>query len=353
MKRIYLFIITFLFLFACKFSLNAQEPILDNAGKYFKKEERKNMPKLKSRYYFEISENTGREYLKQQDIVDAQGQVKSSGIFADDGNKITDVRYKYDANGKLERKEEKMLGGGDKIITLYNSQGYVAKQERYNSAGDSLKEHTLFTYNESGVLTEEQYFKGGEPHGKKVFENTFNKFGKPLQMLEYHVDNSGNRVPHNAPMTINEYDDNGRILQTTVYSNKEKRKMLSWIYYKYQVDSDYKVIKRYGYDEEQKEISRVEIEYSENGINYEFYEICDCPAKSLDLKLKNAQSYNSFGELVKEEIRNVSNKLIETITYTYDDFGNLTEKLITNAKDATKIKKERFIYEFAAEQAKK
>jgi len=345
--------------FACLFFLfsftnvDAQKAILDDVGSQFKKENRRQQPKLKTKYFFEISEQTGREYLKQQDIVDSKGLIKSSGIFADDGNKITDVRYVYNAEGKLERKDEKILGGGDKLISYFNSGGLIEKTERFNATGDSLKETIVYLYNKENVLIEEQLLANGALIKKKVYENEFNKHGNPLQLLTYEVDNAGNRIPHNAPLTINEYDDYGRILQTTIYSNKEKRKMLSWIYFKYQVDNSYKVIKRFGYDEEQKEISRVEISYSENSITYEFYEVCDCPEKTIELKSKLTQQYNSFGELVMEETANESGELIISITYAYDEFGNMIEKLTKDHKNPTKLKKERYIFEFAAEQAKK
>ncbi|MFN4122598.1 MAG: hypothetical protein ACK4GL_04755 [Flavobacteriales bacterium] len=353
MKRFYTLIITVLMAFS-GLKISAQEAILDQMGKLFKKEERKPMPKIKSKYFFEISENTGREYLKQQDLFDAKGGIKSSGLFADDGNKIRDIRYIYTPEGIVQQKTEKILGGGDRIVSTYSAKGLIERTEIFNDKGDSLKSKIVFTYNADGAISEEAISDAsGNIQEKKVYENTFNKSGKPVQILVYNVDKSGNRVPHNAPLTINEYDEYDRIIQTTVYSNKERRKMLSWIYYKYQVDNSYRVIKRYGYDEEQREIARVEIEYRANGLEYQFYEMCDCPERKLEFKGKLIQEYNTFGELVKEQSFTANGDLKETITFAYDEYGNLIEKLCTDGKDPSKIKKDRFIFEFFTEQAKK
>lgn len=353
MKNFYRLIFALIISFCCQ-HLPAQEAILDNMGKLFKKDERKPMPKIKSKYFFEISENTGREYLKQQDIFDTKGSIKSSGLFGDDGNKIRDIRFIYSPDGVLQQKTEKVLGGGERLVSSYNAKGLVEKTEIFNDKGDSLKAKIIFTYNQDGILIEEAMYDGANNlEGKKIYEHTYNKNGKPLQLLNYQLDKNGNRVPHNAPLTINEYDEYDRIIQTTVYSNKERRKMLSWIYYKYQVDNSYRVIKRYGYDEEQREIARVEIEYLANGLSYQFFEQCDCPEKKLEFTGKLLQEYNQFGELVKEQRFSSNGDLKETITYAYDDFGNLIEKACTYETSPSKIKKERYIYEFYTEQAKK
>lgn len=354
MKRLYTLIIIGL-TFTALTVVQAQQTILNDPGKHFKKADRKPMPKVKTKYFFEVSEKTGREYLKQQSIFDNKGQEKSSGIFADDGNKIIDIRFVYDVNGNVQQKTEKMLGGGNRVITTFNDKGFPDKKEVFNDKGDSLIEKILFQLKEDGNIAEEHHHDGaGNLLLKKVFENTYNKAGKPLQLLEYTVDKAGNRVPHNAPLTIHEYDEYNRIIQTTVYSNKEKRKMLSWVYYKYQVDNSYRVIKRYGYDEEQKEIARVEVEYGTNTVEYNFLELCaDCAEKGLQSKAKLMDEFNEFGELKKSMIYDANSALIKTIEFTYDDYGNVTERLETDAKDPSKIKKDRYIYEFFTEQAKK
>ena len=102
-------------------SVSAQDRfVLENPGKLFKKQDHRPAPILKTKYFFSVGEISGREYLKQQDLFDPKGIIKSSGMFSEDGNKMGDMRYTFDATGKLSKSELKYIGKNLKEITTFN-----------------------------------------------------------------------------------------------------------------------------------------------------------------------------------------------------------------------------------------
>jgi len=333
------------------YNIQAQQFILENPGKMFKKQERKTAPVLKTRYSFDVSSSTGREYLKQQDLFDAKGKYKSSGVFADNGNKVGDIKYTYDATGTLLKQELKFIGKNEKEITTFLPDQKIAKIETFTK-GDTLLKQKLFVYDDKGYLKEEQNLVAGKTVSKKVFEDVWNDKGKLLQTCHYELDSAGNRVGPQAQLIVYEYDNQGMILQETVYNNKEKRKMLSWVYYKYQLDNDYRIIKQSGYDEEQKEIYRNELSYTDSSITSMVSKVCaSCPTKTME-KLSGTQLvFNAYGEKVRESELNASAGIVQSTTYKYDDFGNKIETFILKAAEPEKLIKTKTILEFYTDQA--
>ena len=64
-------------------SVSAQDRfVLENPGKLFKKQDHRQAPVLKTKYFFSVGELSGREFLKQQDLFDLKGGLKSSGLFS-------------------------------------------------------------------------------------------------------------------------------------------------------------------------------------------------------------------------------------------------------------------------------
>ena len=57
----------------------------------FSKQQHKPSPIVKTTYNFDVGATSGREFLIQQDLFDAKGNFKSSGMFSEDGNKKADV----------------------------------------------------------------------------------------------------------------------------------------------------------------------------------------------------------------------------------------------------------------------
>ena len=331
-------------------SIHAQQFILENPGKNFKKQERRAAPVLKTRYSFDVSPSTGREYLKQQDLLDAKGKFKSSGVFADNGNKAGDIKYTYDATGKLQKQELKFIGKNEKEVTTFLPDQKIAKIETLTK-GDTLLKQKLFVYNDKGYLKEEQNLVAGKIVNKKMYDDVWNEKGKLLQTCHYELDSAGNRVGSQAQLIVYEYDDQGMILQETVYNNKEKRKMLSWVYYKYQLDNDYRIIKQSGYDEEQKEIYRNELIYTDSSITSIVSKVCaSCPAKTLE-KINGTQLvFNAYGEKIRESELNAAATIVQSITYKYDDFGNKIETLIVKTAEPEKFIKSKTILEFYTDQ---
>jgi len=240
------------FLFSCLLlasGIKSQDLLLvDNPGKLFKKQDYKACPPIKTRYQFETGTTTGREFLYKQDLMDPKAKYKSSGIFSEDGNKVADAKYTYDANGKLTAQEVRFIGQNLKEISNYNSFGRPDKIEQ-KTKGDTLLSAIVYVYSQGGVPLEEHYFKGDKLTKKHIFEDVYSEKSKLLSTCHYELDSTGTRKPGSYPLTVNEYDDQGLILQTTVYNNKEKRKMLSWVYYKYQLDNDYRIITKEGFNE--------------------------------------------------------------------------------------------------------
>jgi hypothetical protein len=333
------------------YSVQAQQFILENPGKMFKKQERKVAPVLKTRYSFDVSPATGREYLKQQDLFDVKGKFKSSGVFADNGNKSGDIKYTYDATGKLLKQELKFIGKNEKEVTTFLADQKVDKIETFTK-GDTLLKHTLFVYNEKGKLTEEQFFVSGKISRKKIYDDVWNDKDKLVQTCHYELDSLGNRIGPQAQLKVYEYDNQGMILQETVYNNKERRKMLSWIYYKYQLDNDYRIIKQSGFDEEQKEICRNELSYTDSSITSMYSKVCtSCPNKTME-KVGGIQLvFNSYGEKIRESELNAEGAITQTTTMKYDEFGNKTETLIIKTSEPDKLIKTKTILEFHNEQA--
>jgi len=333
------------------FSSQAQDRfVLENPGKLFKKQEHRSPSPLKTRYAFGVGEASGREYLMQQDLYGTDGKIKSSGLFAEDGNKSTDVRYSYKADGSLEKKVQKYLGKNLQETTYYNSTGQPDHMDVATKT-DSLLYTVRYTYLSNGSINEELSYRGETLIGKKVNDDAFNQAGRKTQECHYMIDSTGARKPQNAPMTITEYDPDGLILQLTKYNNKEKRKMLSWVYYKYQLDNDYKVIKQTGFDEEQKEIYRNELTYTDSSIVSEVYAVCDCAEKTLEKKEIITYVFNTYGEKIRELRSDANGNLLSTLTWLYDDFGNEIEHVEVLTSDPAKLIKRKQIFEFRTDQA--
>ena len=333
------------------YSIKAQQFILDNPGKMFKKQDRRAAPILKTRYSFDVSATTGREYLKQQDLFDAKGKYKSSGVFADNGNKAGDIKYTYDAAGKVQKQELKFIGKNEKEVTTFLDDQKIAKIELLTK-GDTLLKHTLFVYDEKGKLKEEQAYISGKLKSKKMFDDVWNDKDKLTQTCHYELDSAGNRVGAQAQMIVYEYDNQGMVLQETVYNNKEKRKMLSWVYYKYQLDNDYRIIKQSGYDEEQKEIYRNELSYTDSSVTSMVSKVCTtCPTKTME-KVGGVQLvFNAFGEKTRESELSATAAIVQTTSWKHDEFGNKTETLIVKTAEPEKLIKSKTILEFHTDQA--
>ena len=332
-------------------SASAQDRfVLENPGKLYKKQDHRQAPVLKTKYFFSVGELSGREYLKQQDLFDPKGGIKSSGLFSEDGSKMGDMRYTFEATGKLSKSELKYTGKNLKEITVFNESGKPVKIEKMSKT-DSLIGSTVFVYNATGQLKEEQHFRGDKLIGKDVSDDEFNEAGRIVQSCHYKMDSLGARIPQNAQMTITEYDNDGLVLQRTVYNNKEKRKMLSWVYFKYQLDNDYKVIKQTGFNEEQQEIYRNELSYTDSSITSTEFKMCSCPEKTINKTGSKLLVFNKFGEKTSEKTFSASGDIQETATWKYDDFGNLIEQQVVKANDPNKLIKSKSIFEFQLDQA--
>jgi hypothetical protein len=330
-------------------SLSAQERcILKNPGEQFKKLTVKSSPAIKSVYSFGVGETSGREYLMQQDLLDAKGNFKSSGIFAEDGNKAADVRYTYDpASSTIQKKEVRFLGKNLKEVWWYASNERPSKKE-LRTKGDTLLSYTEFLYDDKGFPTEEVDFRGTTKTQRRIYEDIRDHSGSLTQTCHFILDSLGNKVPGSYPLTVSEYDDKGMILQQTVYNNKEKRKMLSWVYYKYQLDNDYKIIKRSGFNEEQMEISREEITYTDSSIVTASFKSCGCAAKTSELLGSVELVFDNYGNTIRERYF-LNGMLDKVISRKFDEFGHQTEEITTLPKDPNKLIKSRKIFEYVTE----
>lgn len=325
--------------------------VLENPGKLFKKQDRREAPPLKTRYQFGVGDSSGREYLQQQDLYSQTGTIKSSGIFSEDGNKAFDVRYTYSEDGKLTMSVLKHLKADIKETSYYNDLGQKERTEHTTKA-DSFLHTVKFVYDASGHVLEEQTYIDDVLKGKVMFDDEYNSAGRQTQKCHYNIDDQGKRKPFNAELLITEYDPDGLVLQRTLYNNKEKRKMLNWIYFKYQLDNDYKVIKQSGYDEEQIEVYRNELTYTDSSIISSVSEMCkDCETKALVRTERRELVFNAFGEKVRERIYNPEGALLSSMSWQFDDFGNEIEfkEILSNEPD--KLIKRKQILEFRNEQA--
>jgi hypothetical protein len=124
------------------------------------------------------------------------------------------MRYTFDATGKLSKSELKYTGKNLKEITTFNESGKPVKIEKMSKT-DSLIGSTVFVYNSTGQLKEEQHFRGDKLIGKDVSDDEFNEAGRIVQSCHYKMDSLGARIPQNAQMTITEYDNDGLVLQRT------------------------------------------------------------------------------------------------------------------------------------------
>ncbi len=347
------FLLLFLLGFFCTLQGFGQEEkrfVLENPGKLFKKQDRREAPKLKTKYIFGVGDSSGREYLMRQDMFDQDGKIKSSGLFAEDGNKSGDIRYNYNEAGVLVSHIYKHLKADHKEVSYYNAAGLIEKTDHFTKTDSALSTDKL-VYDQSGHLQEVQTFVGSELKEKLVYDDTWNQAGRRNQKCHYKMDAQGKRIPQNAEMAITEYDPDGLILQETVYNNKEKRKMLSWVYYKYQLDNDYKVIKQTGFDEEQKEIYRNELAYTDSSIISVESRMCNCPEAKLESSGKRELIFNTYGEKIRERIYDKSGQLSSTKSWFFDDFGNQIEYQEILTADPQKLIKSKQIFEFRNEQA--
>jgi len=315
-------------------------------GEKFKTKSRLALPIAKSKYNFDISTQTGREYLVSQDLFDVKGNIKSSGLFADNGNKIADVRYTFDAAGTLQKKELKWFENGFKEITLFQ-QNKPIKVE-YRTKGDTLRYFDEFKYDEKGQLAETTRTKDGKVWHKWVKEMKYDAKGNIAQLYEYEIDSLGEMKPAVPKLAIVEYDDNNMILQSTLYNNKEKRKMLSWTYFKYQLDNDYRIIKQAGFNDEQIEIHSKEIAYTDSSVTFKLRQIDS--NKKQEFIASERWIINEYGEPIKKHQLNAEGQTIKTELVSYDQFGNAVENAF---QFGDQIKKVRTIYEYYTDQALK
>jgi hypothetical protein len=127
--------------------------------------------------------------------------------------------------------------------------------------------------------------------------------------------------------------------------------MLSWVYFKYQLDNDYKVIKQTGFNEEQQETYRNELSYTDSSITSNEFKMCSCPEKTINKTGSKLLVFNKFGEKTSEKTFNASGEIQETATWKYDDFGNLIEQQVVKANDPNKLIKSKSIFEYQPDQA--
>lgn len=322
--------------------------ILVNPGKMFSKQQHKPSPIVKTTYNFDVGATSGREFLIQQDLFDAKGNFKSSGMFSEDGNKKADVKYTYDAANLLTKKEVRLIGKNEKEVYVYSPPGRLHRKE-LRTKGDTLISYTEYSYDDKGYPTQEVDYRGEKAIQKRIFEDQRNEKGLLTQTCHYVLDSVGNRIPGAYPLTANEYDDEGMILQTTVYNNKEKRKMLSWVYYKYQLDNDRRIIKRFGYNEEQLEVSRNELSYTDSSVISVDYKSCGCAAKTSEKIASNELVFDAYGNIARERYFNAAGTQEKLISRKFDDFGHQTEEQVFLSAEPNKLIKTRRIYEYHLE----
>jgi hypothetical protein len=348
MKQCFTLLALGLILFA-DVSLSAQGScILVNPGKVFSKQQHKASPIVKTVYNFDVGATSGREFLIQQDLFDAKGNYKSSGMFSEDGNKKADIKYSYDAASLLTKKEVRYIGKNEKEVYVYAPPGRLHRKE-LRTKGDTLISYTEFSYDDKGFPTQEIDYRGDKAIQKRIFEDQRNDKGLLTQTCHYVLDSIGNKVPGSYPLTVNEYDDQGMILQTTVYNNREKRKMLNWVYYKYQLDNDYRIIKRTGYNEEQLEVSRTELSYTDSSVISVDYKSCGCATKTSEKLGSNEMVFDAFGNVMRERYFNAAGSQDKLISRKYDDFGHQTEEQVFLSSEPNKLIKTRKIYEYHLE----
>lgn len=346
MKHILLFILTVFGFFGLQGQTNNELFLNAKLSEKFKTKSRLVAPAFKSKYNFDISAQTGREYLVSQDLFDTKGNIKSSGLFADNGNKIGDVRYVYDAAGLLLKKELKWFENGFKEITHFQ-QNKPIKIE-YKTKGDSLRYLDVLKYDEKGHLTETIRTLNDKVLHKWVKEMLYDAKGNMSQLYEYEVDSSGTMIPAMPKLAIMEYDDSNMILQSTIYNNKGKRKMLSWTYYKYQLDNDYRIIKQAGFNDEQIEIHSKEIVYTDSSATFKLRQAGS--SKKLEFIASQRWIFNEYGEPTKKMQLDAVGNILKSELITYDQFGNAIESAYQMGDS---FKKVRTIYEYYTDQASK
>lgn len=343
--------IVFSILIMSQFHLTAQEQNLFDTARLFKKNQRKSAPVIKSKYFFETSNSSGREYLKQQDLFDSKGRIKSSGLFSDDGNKAGDIRYTYDGSGNIIKSDLRLIGSNQSETNYFNKAGCIEKIE-IRSKGDTVLEAVHLLYDERNHIRDKTTFKGNKQIRKEIFEDIYNDKEQPLQKYHYEADSSGQRLPGRFPFIVYEYDDQGNILQYTEYSNKEKRKMLKWIYYTYQLDNDYRIIKQSAFNEDQIEIGKTELTYTDSSVTVNDFTICNCPSKTLVKSGGKILVFNSFGEKIRENTVDAGGEISSTTLWTYDDYGNWTDKRIISKDAPEKLNRSKVVLEYYSDQAK-
>lgn len=338
--------------FASNYQANAQANFpLKDPGKIFKKQERKSCPNIKTRYFFETGLNSGREYLRQQDMLDNKGKMKSSGTFSEEGNKVSDIRYFYDPSGIMVRKEQRFISSNQNEITYYGKNGAPEKLE-LKTKTDSLISAFQYLYNEKGYCIEKREFRGNKLVKKQMNLDLFNEMGEPIQLYQFELDSNGIKIGPDKPFMVFEYDDQGMVLQITEYKNQDKRKMLNWIYFKYQLDNDYRIIRKSGFNEEQLEVSRTDLVYTDSSIALTDFKLCNCPSKTLEKQGSKLMVFNIFGEQIKETLFDKEGAPIQNTYLSYDDYGNCVDKITQKTSEPDKRDRSKVILEFFVDQAK-
>jgi len=230
---------------------------------------------------------------------DSVGYILQKELFNEKGWRITYIGYDYYGSGKETRRInfihdengnviKDITDNGDYTTTeihFYDKDGRLLKSGWSNEEREVIEEK--YFYNEKGDEIEIKYFDDGEYDFSRVFEHEYDKKGRIVSQKKWekYTDGSNDLLSYHISMS---YDKNGNVIEKFYYRSDGTpyRKDVN----KY--DKAGNLIEEYEYDGD-------------------------------ELETLNVNTYNVYGETIKNISYNGSKELNYTNTYRYDKYGYL------------------------------
>ncbi len=225
-----------------------------------------------------------------------------------DTNRVTDIKYEYDDNGKITNKYE------------------------YNSKGNKVRE-TEIEYSSNGnkkIVTKIEYDKKENEKKKTSTYYDINEKVTDKEVSEYKYDTNGDKTKE----TYTKYDTNGDIKGKTITlydSNGESTEYPIFITEVYSGGT--KSVDEYEYDKDWHKIERTYTRYYDNGLVIEKY-IYKYEYDDNENQIKETKTYyDSNGDISDKTITineyDTNKNKVKGTSTEYDTNGNIKEKTIT------------------------
>jgi len=274
-----------------------------------------------------ITEKTQKKYLQEYTEQDENGNILLQIEYLPDGT-IEQKTERVFQNNKLIK--ERILGLEDELIEdkrwEYDENGKLISEKQYYL--DGTHDTTLIRYDEEGRIIEKRTVdENGEEEEKERLTFINGKLVK--QTL---IDSSGNIE---SDVEIH-YDEEGRmILQKSINMEGEEESLTL------EYDASGRIYRQITRNAQDKVIERNTYTYGEHHLPIQIHE--ESRVKNNTAKI----SYNSNNQVIKHEVFDLADTLINSVTRNYDEKGRIISSEILIHLPERRIREHyRLIYQY-------